>query len=459
MDLNEFLQNPRESLNIELKSWIDPNTPEGKSKIIKTAIALRNFNGGYLGIGISDKGIPLVDETPNNLDEIFHQDSIQALITKYSSEPFEITIEFGEFQGKKFPFIVVPSGVRTPVAAKARLQDLSKPPRDLVKQDTVYVRTLAANNTPSTASACFSDWPQIMNVCFDNREADIGRFVRRHLAGLDLPELFTQFGIIDNTPKLPAVEKFLNDCYLRFEKSPRADNAIELGKGFFEVAFFIVSQDERKDLKADENFLSSIMYANPSYSGWPLWLDSRGFENPRARPKTSSGGWEALIEDYVGNFILPHLDFWRIEPPGRFYHIRQLIDDLIATKNGTKQNQNLAMDLAIKLVAEAISVAIFFAKSMGYPAESTTLDFVFRWRGLQNRQLTNYDFKRYISPGRFSGDDEIVSHISVPLDISLSSVPSIIPDAIERLFLAFSGVKFSTQVIEEIAAEGLKSRY
>jgi hypothetical protein len=96
---------------------------------------------------------------------------------------------------------------------------------------------------------------------------------------------------------------------------------------------------------------------------------------------------------------------------------------------------------------------------MGYPAESTTLDFVFRWRGLQNRQLTNYDFKRYISPGRFSGDDEIVSHISVPLDISLSSVPSIIPDAIERLFLAFSGVKFSTQVIEEIAAEGLKSRY
>lgn len=66
MDLDEFLQAPRESLNIELKAWIDPSTPEGKAKIVKAAIALRNFDGGYFGIGISNEGIPLTSEAPEN---------------------------------------------------------------------------------------------------------------------------------------------------------------------------------------------------------------------------------------------------------------------------------------------------------------------------------------------------------------------------------------------------------
>lgn len=311
MDLDEFLQAPRESLNIELKAWIDPSTPEGKAKIVKAAIALRNFDGGYFGIGISNEGIPLTSEAPENLDEQFHQDTIQALITKHSSEPFEVTVQFGNFQGIRFPFIVIPSGVRTPVAAKCRLQDLNS--QDLVKQDTVYVRTLRANHTPSTAAALFSDWPQIMNVCFDNREADIGNFVRRHLTGLDIPSLLAHFGSQPIESRTAVIDAFMSKCRQRFLDAPKADGARDLGNGRFEVAFVINSKQEREAVRADTNFLSSFIYANPHHSGWPLWVDTSSFQQENDRPRTRANGWEALIEDYVGSFIRPRLDYWRVE--------------------------------------------------------------------------------------------------------------------------------------------------
>ncbi|MDX9668318.1 ATP-binding protein [Pseudomonas sp. P5_152] len=459
MDLDQFLLAPRESLNIELKAWIDPSTPEGKSKIIKAAIALRNLNGGYLGIGISDDGIPLKPDVPDNIDERFHQDTIQALITKYSSETFEIVVQFGNFQGARFPFIVIPPGVLTPVAAKCRLQDMSSPPRDLVKQDTVYVRTLRANNTPSTAAALFSDWPQIMNVCFDNREADIGNFVRRHLTGLDIPGLLAHLGGQPIEPETAVVDAFMNQCRQRFLDAPKADNARDLGNGRFEVAFIISSTQERDTVRSDDNFLSSFMYANPHHSGWPLWMDTRGFQVATDRPRTRANGWEALIEDYVGNFIRPHLDYWRVEPPGSFYHTRVLWEDAIAVSKGNPPNSAFGMDIAIINIAEAISVAISFAKSMGFEGDKTYLEFAFRWSGLADRNLTSFDVGRYISPGRICGDNEIVSHINIPLDVAPSSIPSLIPEVVGELFSSFNGMAFSKNTIEEIASEQLKKRY
>lgn len=459
MNLDEFLQAPRESLNIELKAWIDPSTPEGKAKIVKAAIALRNLNGGHLGIGVSDEGVPLISEAPENLDDQFHQDSIQALISRHSSETFEVSVEFGNFQGVRFPFIVIPSGTRTPVAAKVGIQDQRIPPRDLVKKDTVYVRTLGANNTPSTAAALFSDWPQIMNVCFDNREADIGNFVRRHLSGLDIPGLLTQFGSASIGPETAVIDAFLNECRQRFLEVPKAEDVRDLGRGRFEVAFIINTTQERQGGRADDTFLSSFMYANPNHSGWPLWMDTRGASETRDRPRTRSGGWEALIEDYAGSFIVPHLDFWRIEPPGSFYHARVLLDDAIAIKNGKEPNQFFSIDFAVSSVAEAIAIGVSFAKSMAFPENHTTLEFVFRWSGLEGRQLSSHNVGRYFSPGRVCGDDEITNYISVPLDLAPSSIPSLVPDVVGELFSSFNGMTFSNTTIEEIASEQLKQKY
>jgi hypothetical protein len=48
--VQQLVTRPAEGLNVELKTWLDPRTPEGKAKIIKAALALRNRNGGLHNI-------------------------------------------------------------------------------------------------------------------------------------------------------------------------------------------------------------------------------------------------------------------------------------------------------------------------------------------------------------------------------------------------------------------------
>lgn len=53
--IDDLVSRPSESLNVEIKSWIDPDEPEGIAKIVKAAFAIRNRNGGFLLVGFEDK--------------------------------------------------------------------------------------------------------------------------------------------------------------------------------------------------------------------------------------------------------------------------------------------------------------------------------------------------------------------------------------------------------------------
>src|SRR5262249_34537235 len=78
---------------------------------------------------------------------------------------------------------IVGSGIRTPVAVKAPVTGAGG--NQILKKAAVFFRTLKAGDVVSSAEVQPGDWPELMQICMDNRGADIGRFVRRHLAGLD----------------------------------------------------------------------------------------------------------------------------------------------------------------------------------------------------------------------------------------------------------------------------------
>ena len=149
--IRALLLNPRESLDVELKQWLDPQTAEGKAKFVKAFIALRNNNGGMLVVGIKNDGSPDMENRPSDIRGTFHQDIVQGLVGKYASAQFEVTVEFLERDNLEYPVIRVPNGVTTPVACKSELKDAAG--RVLLKPDTVYVRSLNSNNTVSSAPA------------------------------------------------------------------------------------------------------------------------------------------------------------------------------------------------------------------------------------------------------------------------------------------------------------------
>jgi hypothetical protein len=264
---DELAANPSESLALEIKTWIDPDSPEGRAKIVKSCIALRNFDGGRLLIGFNnDTGAPEVNTVLQDVKASYHIDKIQAMVTKQASEAFEIEVRWIERDGQSYPLIVVPAGVKSPVAARSPIVDAQS--HSLIEQDCVYVRSLQSNNTPATTKATWRDWPELVARCFENREADIGRFVRRHLTPDVIQQLRETLGSAQPAPTPPSLEeqalRFLEESAARFQAV-----ASELPQplpphGAWEVA--AVAGEPVQKYATNTTFLNLITSNNPKYT-------------------------------------------------------------------------------------------------------------------------------------------------------------------------------------------------
>jgi hypothetical protein len=333
--IDDLVARPSESLTVEIKRWFNPDEPEREAKIARAAMAIRNKNGGFLIIGFDNKTLqPDFGNEPADVRIAFHIDKIQGIVSRYSSELFEIAVGFGERNGVEHPVIVVPEGVRVPVAAKAGLKDAKG--KILVRLGEVYFRTLSSNGTVSTAAARPWDWSDILEICFENREADIGRFLRRHLGGRDISAVQPQPTLRDRA------QAVLNNGERRYleslsKRELREDSRKELDVGAWSVA--LVVDPPRPDAVCDKQFLNSFAVANPNYTGWPVWIDSRDFTDPAARPRVIDKGWEALIISLQG--WSKEVDFMRVDPKGEFYLHRLLQDDFtdrVARGEGARRN-------------------------------------------------------------------------------------------------------------------------
>lgn len=453
--IQALVDRPGESLPVELKRWIDPASPEGKEKIVKTALALRNYGGGSLVIGFDNATLePDTNNVPRNVREDFHIDKIQALISKYASEPFEISVEFPEREGQLYPVIIVPPGVKTPVAAKSELPSDGR--RALISMNDVYIRSLRSNNTPSTTKATWKDWPSILEVCFDNREADIGRFLRRHLGGLT-PEIVRELsgalagGLQPEPTAESRLRKYLEESEARYSTVIKERGVQLPPHGAWEVGLLLPG--DISPHSANQEFLNLLNSSNPGYSGWPVWLDSRDFDES-ARPRVFEGTWEALIVTL--NSILRYIDFMRFDPKGRFYLREAFYEDV----RDLEPMKFLDFALPTRKTAEAIAVGIAFAKAMGCDPEKTQLTFGFRWTGLQGRQLTSWvEPMRHISPGRTAYQDEVSTFlVEVPLETPLSALGEFVNQAVKPLFEVFDGFTLSKDVVEDLTRRVIERR-
>jgi hypothetical protein len=465
--VDALVLNPSEGLNVDLKRWIDPNDPAGIAKIVRACLALRNRNGGFLVIGFDNTTLqPDTQNQPTNIRTLFHLDDIQGLVSKYAQEVFEIAVAFSVRDGIDHPVIAVPTGVQVPVAAKRNLLDPSG--RPLVSKGDVYFRTLEANGTPSTSVAHPEDWREIVQICFDNREADIGRFLRRQLSALDrqgLGAALQELGLLvgSTTPFSPSI-------------SLREETDLVQLKGEAQFAASIERRNPSSDEKAladvltlrialvvrpgwssrvpDHEFLSKTLGGNPRYTGWPIWLDARSSANIENRPKLVSKAWEALVIATGG--WSQHMDFMRLDPRGDFFLRRSMPDDLT-----DRVPPGTAMDpiIAILRVAEAIAVGISMSRALIGDGEPHRLGFRFHWNKLDKRALAPWANPLVMMLGEPQAqDDEVVTFVELPSDTPIPAIAPFVDDATRDLFATFDGERIPLQVIEHWTSRLIERR-
>jgi hypothetical protein len=456
--LQALVERPGESLSVEIKQWIDPDQPQGIAMIVRAALALRNYGGGYLVIGFDNETLqPDRNNAPSDVRALFHIDKIQGLISKFASEPFAVAVEFLQRDGQLYPVLVVPPGVKTPVAAKS---DLRIGDRTLISTDGVYIRSLNANNTPSTTRATWKDWPKIVEVCFDNREADVGRFLRRHLGGLtpnvvrELVAVISQ-GVEPEATTEERLRKYLQESEDRFQTVAR-EREVQLPEhGAWRVVLLLIGQVPPH--AANYEFLNLLDASNPRYAGWPIWPASWRFTDQSARPYFFQDAWEAFIS--LGSGRSRRIDFMRLDPKGRFYLRRPLREDVSDDRQAPAPMTILDFSLPITNTAEAIAVGMAFAKAMGCPAEDTQLALAFKWTKLRGRRLTSWVHPdRDIFPEPSTYQDEVLTFVDVPLDTPPSALGNFVNQAVQPLFQVFDGFVLRRDVVEDLTRRLIERR-
>ena len=455
--IQALVDRPTESLSIELKRWIDPDQLEDQAKIVKAALALRNHGGGYLVVGFDDHTHePDQENIPQDVEAAFHIDKIQALIARYASERFEISVEFPEREGQPYPVITIPSGVQTPVAVKSDLwfEDSNGENRKLISVDDVYIRSLESNGTPSTTKATWKDWSNIVEVCFDNREADLGRFLRRHLGGLT-PEIVQgalgslASGLQPEVTTEKHLQSYLQESAERYSTVVEERGVQLPSHGAWEVGLLFIG-DDIPSHSANQEFLNLLNSSNPRYTGWPIWL----FSDESERPYVFENTWESFIFIQDRNWY-NSIDFMRLGPKGQFYLRQAFYEDM----RDLEPMKYLDFVLPIKEAAEAIDVGIAFAKAMGCHPEETQLAFGFRWTELNGRELISW-----IEPGRriwhagLAYQDAVFVPIEVPLETPLSALGEYVNQAVKPLFEIFNGFELSRDVVEDLTHKTIRVR-
>ena len=448
INLDELLRNPSENYDVEVKNWFELNSEKGISKIVKGCIALRNNNGGYLIIGFDDETLqPNIEERPTNVIEKYNPDTIQEIVSKYSSELFEATVYYPVRDGLEYPVICIKSGIETPVATKKQLNN-PETNRPIIPRDAIYVRTTASNNRISSSKITFNDLERLTKICFDNREADIARFIQRHLIDINQDAILKIFESINNENiNEISLKSRVDDVFMRFKESVEPKEIDISNTGFFEVGFKI--SGEFNPLPPNMDFLRKVFSNVPQLTGWPFWLDSRNFAIEDSHPKLIDEKWESCIID-ISSQLFNHIDFWQMDPKGFFYHLRALEDDIKVGENIPAPYTVLDFGLPIIRVSEVIVIGLNIAKAIGCKEDESILNFLFKWSGLLGRELDSWaNPMRIISPGRKAYRDEGISEVTIPLNTANSSISHLVEKAISPLFDAFD-FKISLSVIEEL---------
>src|SRR5450432_3722024 len=162
-ELGEFLEEPREALDVEVKSWLDLANNDHRALVAKEIIALANQGGGHLVIGfeeLTDGSFRPAPPRPSNLDA-WSQDAIQSIVAKYIDPSVQCRVvhETEPSSKHRYPIIAVPGGHRIPIRAKS-----GSPDGKLVPHRTYIRRPGPTSEEPKTSE----EWDRLLERCLQN---------------------------------------------------------------------------------------------------------------------------------------------------------------------------------------------------------------------------------------------------------------------------------------------------
>lgn len=425
--LSDFLIEPCEHLDFEIKNWLDiQNDNDAKVIFAKAALALANHGGGFVAFGFTEINAKFVEAPgrPSNLSA-YSQDAINGIVQAYAEPAFHCEVHIvPDPSGAQYPIVAVPGGHRIPVRAKR-----SGPHGKTIEQNSIYVRKPGPKSeVPTTAQ----EWDSLLARCLSNRRDEMLEHIRTIMAGA-VPQAAAA------SPSPPRLDAWIDACKARWfalTGALPADAPPRCPHGHHWFAFEI---DGVKRPAQSAKFPELLQRSVVRHTGWPpFWYPTRS----ELAPYPMDGSVECWLgREEKGTFSdAAHSDFWRISPEGFAFLLRGYQEDGadLRHENGTIANRGTLFDVSFPIwrAAEVLLHAESLARHLFEgPA---TVELVVHYSGLTGRELTSLSGNLIVWPGQTARQGEITVRTRVEVSAIATNLPEIVQPLLAPLYALFN---------------------
>jgi hypothetical protein len=437
----DWLLSPSETLDFEVKQWLDMTDAESQGTVAKALIALENHGGGFLLIGYKeDSTKKLVPDPirPVSLEPYF-TDAMNAILKKRAEPAFhvEVTLQRHPVTKEEFPLVRVTGQSKVPVRSD------SATPKGSLKQHVYYIR---APGPESRGPLNAAEWNVLLRRVLLNQREEIVSLLRTLLpSGANL---------IDNvsTNEQATLHSFADVSLKRWQslnESLPIEHPSKIKLGHFSFAARVLGA--KRSVTARE-----IIDANQlarRYTGWPTFVT---LNQEQAKPKLVDG----CIEAWLANINYPdvaHADFWRIDPQGNFFLLRGYQEDSgDSTARFGEPGKLLEATLPVWRLAEFLLRVTDLAEIMFESDFEILVEC--EWHGLTGRQLFVYNMRRLIPGGHIASQESVKTKGKFAQQVIRELLPDTVKALTYSLYEHFDFFAPSDAFYVEEIAEMTKSR-
>ncbi|MBL4640163.1 MAG: putative DNA binding domain-containing protein [Kordiimonadaceae bacterium] len=324
VDLADLVDNPRETVDIELKSWLDLSDGPNKANIARHIAALCNHGGGYLIFGFQDDFSVALDR-PASLG-LYNHDTFNAIVKRYLLPVFEChVLKVASSTGLVYPVIHVPGHEALPICTvRDGPQDDKGRPQG-VRSGTYYMRAPGPESAPITSPL---EWAPLIRRCtLHDRESllrEVSHVLQDKQASVPIVE-----------ERLIAWDKANEQRFKVLLKSEQEFSwPVPFASNNYRLSYLIRHEDPGIPINRLRTVLEEINneVRDTVWTGWSMFYPfTRQEIAATVYPENTDGSGSDLLEtNLISNeqheTSMP--DYWRVAPDGRAALVRGYREDV-----------------------------------------------------------------------------------------------------------------------------------